>query len=223
MLSVLGRSLAAVAASVGLVPLAAACGGSDDGATSNSVTIKPSSYVVKEQVTTSTVPVDTGPDAEGRCATEQTYEVQEDDFPIMIADLYDIEVDELRSYNGWDAEYSDFPNAGGTVRVPPNALCVDQSALTTTTSTTEEPATEESTPAEGSTETTAVVEPRGCTPGTYTIVEGDNPTLIAQRFDVTLEALTAANGWDAEYSNFPNAGEVINIPPGTACSTTVPG
>src|SRR5215207_2647856 len=194
MLSVLGRNVAAAALAVGLVGLAASCSESDTGATSNTVTIKPSSYVVREQVTTSTAPANTGPDAEGRCGNEQTYTVQEDDFPIMIADLYEIPVDELRNYNGWDAEYNDFPNAGGTVRVPPGAKCVDPSELTTTTSTTEATdgtSPEDSTPAEGSTETTAAGAPQGCTPGNYTVVDGDNPTIIAQKFDVTLEALTA--------------------------------
>jgi hypothetical protein len=220
MLSVLGRNVAAAALAVGLVGVAASCSDSDTGATTNTVTIKPSSYVVREQVTTSTAPADTGPDAEGRCGNEQTYTVQEDDFPIMIADLYEIEVEELRNYNGWDAEYNDFPNAGGTVRVPPGAKCIDPTTLTTTTTTTEPTATDESTPAEGSTEGTEAGAPQGCTPGNYTVEDGDNPTLIAQKFDVTLEALTEANGWDAEYSNFQATGETVVIPPSATCEST---
>ena len=224
MLSVLGRNVAAAALAVGLVGIAASCSDSNTGATTNTVTIKPSSYVVREQVTTSTAPANTGPDAEGRCGNEQSYTVQENDFPIMIADLYEIEVEELRTYNGWDAEYSDFPNAGGTVRVPPGAKCIDPTTLTTTTTTTEATAgsepTDESTPADGSTETTAAGAPQGCTPGNYTVVDGDNPTIIAQRFDVSLEALTEANGWDAEYSNFQQSGETVIIPPGEGCDST---
>jgi hypothetical protein len=220
MLSVLGRNVAAAALAVGLVGVAASCSDSDTGATTNTVTIKPSSYVVREQVTTSTAPADTGPDAEGRCGNEQTYTVQDDDFPIMIADLYEIEVEELRNYNGWDAEYNDFPNAGGTVRIPPGAKCIDPTTLTTTTTTTEPTATDESTPAEGSTEGTEAGAPQGCTPGNYTVEDGDNPTLIAQKFDVTLEALTEANGWDAEYSNFQATGETVVIPPSATCEST---
>lgn len=221
MLSALGRSVAAVAFSLGLVAVAAACGDDEPPATANSVTIKPSSYVVRDAVTTSTVPVAAGPDAEGRWPAEQTYTVVDDDFPILIADLYDIDVDELREYNGWADDYSDFPDAGSTVRIPPNALYIDPNASTTTT--TEEPETSEEPVTEDSTETTPEGAPQGCTPGQWVVEDGDNPTIIAQRFDVTLEALTAANGWDAEYSNFQRTGETVVIPPGSTCTTVPPG
>ncbi len=222
MSSALGRNLAAVAFSLGLVVLAAACGDDEPPATANSVTIKPSSYVVRDAVTTSTVPVAAGPDAEGRWPAEQTYTVVEEDFPILIADLYDIDVSELREYNGWADDYSDFPDAGSTVRIPPNALYIDPNATTTTTTSDETEATDE--PAtEDSTETTPEGAPVGCTPGSYVVKDGDNPTSIAQDFDITLEALTAANGWDAEYSNFQRTGESVVIPPGSTCTTVPPG
>ena len=224
MLSVLGRNVAAVTVSLGLVVLAAACGDDEPVATGNTtVTIKPSSYVVRDAVTTSTVPVATGPDAEGRWPAEQMYTVVEDDFPIMIADLFDIEVEELREYNGWADDYSDFPDAGSTVRIPPGALYVDPNASTTTTSTTSDPESTDEPVTDDSTETTPEGAPEGCTPGSYVVKDGDNPTLIAQAFDITLEALTAANGWDATYSNFQGTGESVIIPPGTSCTSVAPG
>lgn len=221
----LGRNVAGVAISLGVVALAASCGSDTPAATSNSVTINPSTYRVIDPVTTSTVPEDTGPDADGRSLVEQEYIVQEGDYPIAIAELYDVEPEELRNYNGWDEEYEGFPDAGGEVRIPSGALFIDPNDITTTT--TQEPErTPPSTDPTGEngenpevTDTTAPseVDPQDCVPITYTVEVGDNPTLIAQKFDVTLEALTATNGWDAEYSNFQDAGETITIPPGPSC------
>ncbi|CAN5762574.1 hypothetical protein BH18ACT2_BH18ACT2_25030 [soil metagenome] len=221
----LGRNVAGVAISLGLVALAASCGSDTPAASTNSVTINPSTYRVIDPVTTSTVPEDTGPDADGRSLVEQEYIVQEGDYPIAIADLYDVDVEELRNYNGWDEEFDGFPDAGGEVRIPPDALFVDPSDITTTTDEpVRTPPSTDETGENGDTGEPEVtpepteVDPQDCVPITYTVEVGDNPTLIAQKFDVTLEALTAANGWDAEYSNFPDAGETITIPPAPSCT-----
>ena len=191
-----------------LVVVAASCSDEDPDTASSVVEIAPSAYEVQDVVTTSSVPVDTTPTADGRSPVEQSYTVKEGDFPVVIADLYDIEVDELRNYNGWAADYSDFPNAGGTVRIPPNAKFIDPNATTTSEAEEEDEGTEST--EEGSETTTGDSQ---CEPaGSYVVEDGDNPTLIAQKFDVTLEALTSANSWSSDYSNFPNVGASIVIP-----------
>ena len=195
-----------------LVVVAASCSDEDPDTSSSVVEIAPSAYEVQDVATTSSVPEDTTPTADGRSPVEQSYTVREGDFPVVIADLYDIDVEELRNYNGWASDYSDFPNAGGTVRIPPNAKFIDPNATTTSEAEDEEDTTEST--EEGSETTTADSE---CEPaGSYVIEEGDNPSLIAEKFDVTLEALTAANSWSSDYSNFPNVGASIVIP-GTDC------
>ena len=129
MFSSVRRPLGAVVLSAGLVLVAASCS-DDDPATSNTVTIKPSSYVVRDAATTTvvTAPVDTTPTADGRSPVEQAYTVQAEDNPSQIAALYDIDLDELRNYNGWASDYSDFPAVDGIVRIPPNALFIDPNA-----------------------------------------------------------------------------------------------
>ena len=190
-----------------LVLVAASCSDEDPDTASSVVEIEPSAYEVQDIATTTAAPVDTTPTAEGRSPVEQAYIVQEGDYPVVIAELFDIDIDELRNYNGWASDYSDFPQAGGTVRIPPNAKFIDPTA-TTTSEADEEDETEST---EEESDTTAA--PGDCEPaGSYVVEEGDNPTLIAEKFDVTLEALTSANGWASDYSDFPNVGASIVIP-----------
>ena len=193
-----------------LVLVAASCSDEDPDTASSVVEIAPSAYEVQELATTTAAPVDTTPTADGRSPVEQAYIVQEGDYPVIIAELYDVDIDELRNYNGWASDYSDFPQAGGTVRIPPNAKFIDPNATTTSTAEEEDDEATESTDEGEETGTTAEGD---CEPaGSYVIEEGDNPTLIAEKFDVTLEALTSANGWASDYSDFPNVGASIVIP-----------
>ena len=215
MLSSVRRPVAAVVLASSLVVVAASCSGSDDESSSSAIEIEPSSYVVREAVTTTVAaPVDSTPTADGRSPVEQAYTVEDGDVPFAIAELYEVDLDELRNYNGWASDYSDFPGTGGVVRIPPNAKFIDPNATTTSAAEDETEDTEE-----GS-ETTAAAQDGDCAPGSYAVEDGDNPTLIAEKFDVTLEALTAANGWDASYSNFPGSGESIVIPAPADCDAT---
>jgi hypothetical protein len=94
-----------------------ACGDSPGSATVTTVNIRPSSYEVKPPATVApTVPAVPVADAEGRSAAEQSYTVHQDEYPVEIAQLFDVSLDELRNYNGWEADYSNYPAPGGTVR-----------------------------------------------------------------------------------------------------------
>ena len=42
--------------------------------------------------------------------------------------MFDVTLDELRNYNGWDEDYGGFPGRGGTVRIPPGAKFIDSAA-----------------------------------------------------------------------------------------------
>jgi len=48
-----------------------------------------------------------------------------------------------------------------------------------------------------------------CDQGTYTIVAGDVPSKVANKFDVTVEALNAANSGTSGYSSFYVGLEIV--------------
>ena len=203
---------ACFALGTGLLLTLASCGDSDGSAQSaTTVTIQPTSYVIREQVTTTTTPVQNSANTEGRSAVEQAYTVQAGDYPVKIATLYDVDLDELGNFNQWESDYSDFPSVGGTVRIPPGAKFINPNAPETTeaeTASTEAGTEDES--------TTSTVLGGPCDPGTYTLEEGDFPGGVAEKFDVSVEALSEANaateGYDAFY-----VGLDIVIPPPSDC------
>lgn len=203
------RPLGVVAAGLTLALGATACAESEAGSSVSTVAIQPSSYVTKPVVTTtSTVP---GTVAEGRSPVEQQYTVESGDYPVLIAERYDVDLDELRNYNDWEDNYSDFPGAGGTVKIPPGAAIPSDEPETT------EPASDDTEQTDSET-TQASANNGPCDPGTYEVESGDYPILVADKFDVTLEALAEANGWTPpNYLDFPSAGTTINIPPGDDC------
>jgi LysM repeat protein len=205
------RPLGVVAAGLTLALGATACAESEAGTSASTVAIQPSSYVTKPVVTTtSTVP---GTVAEGRSPVEQQYTVESGDYPVLIAERYDVDLDELRNYNDWEDNFSDFPGAGGVVKIPPGAkVPTEEPEEAETTEPRETDDTEQ-------TGTTRAPETNGpCDPGTYEIEPNDYPILVADNFDVTLEALAQANGWTPpNFLDFPPAGTEIIIPPGSDC------
>ena len=136
------------------------------------------------------------------------------DVPYNIAIKFDVDLEELRNFNGWDEDFGGFPGRGGTVRIPPGAKFIDPAATTTTTAageTTEEGDEEETTAATGTGDR--------CSP-TYVIESGDAPLLITRKFDITLDQLNAAN---TATPNWPNlyTGNTINLPPPADCANAV--
>ena len=80
--------------------------------------------------------------------------------------MFDISLDELRNYNGWDADLQRVPGPGGTVRIPPGAKFIDPNATTTTAAagaTDDTTGSADSTPADGSS-ATAAIRPTRCRP-----------------------------------------------------------
>ena len=93
------------------------------------------------------------------------------------------------------------------MRIPPNAKFIDPDA--TTTSDAEKRTRRRVDRGRGLRRRARTALRAG---RVYVVEEGDNPTLIAEKFDVTLEALTSANSWASDYSDFPNVGASIVIP-----------
>jgi LysM repeat protein len=207
------RPIGAALLGIALLGLAA-CGDGDGGAAVSTVPIQPSSYVVREAVTTTTAPTVPEPDAEGRSAAEQQYVVSSDeDVPYNIAIKFDVPLDELRNYNGWDEDFGGFPGRGGIVRIPPGAKFIDPSATTTTAAgdTAEDDGDEEETAATGSGDR--------CSP-TYVIESGDAPLVVTRKFDITLDQLNAVNQNTPNWPNF-YTGNTINLPPPADCPGAV--
>ena len=194
---------------IGLAPgvLIAACGsGDDETANTPLVAIQPSSYVVKEPATTTTT---IAPDvaAEGGISpVEQLYTVVAGDALASIASKFGITIDVLVAYNEWPEGMSHpiYPN--DEIRIPPDSKIpsaadeADEEDETATDDTSDTESTD------GDTESTDA-PPTGsgadCEPGEYTIEAGDTTRLkVAEKFDVTVEALDAANAGTSGYSGF---------------------
>ncbi|MGE5211356.1 MAG: LysM peptidoglycan-binding domain-containing protein, partial [Acidobacteriota bacterium] len=96
--------------------------------------------------------------------------------------------------------------------IPPGAKSVTAAATTDTGDTT----TDDSTETEA--EPTETIPDAGdnCAQGTYTIVEGDYLGKVASKFDVTVEALNAANASTPGYSSFYVGLEIV-IPAKSDC------
>lgn len=213
MFSSVQRPIGAAVLGLALLGLTA-CGDGDGGSTASTVAIQPSSYVVRDPATTTTLPAVNEPTADGRSPLEQAYVITSSrDVPYSIAKMYDIPLDDLRNFNGWEEEtYAGFPGVGGTVRIPPGAKFIDLSTTTTTAAAT---ANSDDT-GEGDTTTTAPAGGDRCAP-TYVIEDGDAPLVITRKFDITLEQLNAANTATA---NWPNlyTGATINLPAPADCA-----
>lgn len=216
MFSPLTRAAVTAVAACAVLGLTA-CGGDGDAATVTTIAIRPESYVVKPPATPpTTAPAVPAPDEEGRSQAEQAHTINADEYPFEIAQLYDIPLDELRNWNGWEADYSNFPGAGGTARIPPGAKFIDPTATTAPdTGATDEQDDDATTAA-----------PASCT-GTHELEEGDYPVDVARKYDVTIDALLAANGFSMDaagnVAQWPAVGTTVNIPLGADCApaTTV--
>ncbi len=168
------------------------------------------SYVTIEPATTTTtttIPLpEGGADAGTVSPTEQTYTIQANDNLFRIAGLFDIEPEVICNYNGW-TDCIDPPHLllpGEDILIPPNALVPGQEADGSTTDEAdsidevEDPEEEEGV---------------GCV---HTIVEGDNPTRVANQYDITVDELSNANLNNPVYNTFL-LGSTLNIPSNGDC------
>jgi LysM repeat protein len=148
--------------------------------------------------------------------TEQTYAVQAGDIPLRVAERCGVTLQALQEANTLTSGFSQF-YVGLEIKVPAGAIfeCGGTVATTTTTSATGEGA--ETGTTTGETTTTLAGGGDNCQAGSYTITAEDTTRLrVAQKFDVTVEQLDAANAGTTGYSAF-YPGLVIVIPPKSGC------
>jgi len=195
--------------------LLAACGGStDSGVTQSTVDLSQAStaFVVRPPATT--IPGIEIDIVGGIATEEQDYEVQSGDYPLKLAGDFNVTVDELVAYNEWGS-VSEFPGPGTTIKIPPGATFV----VAGTNADGETGAVVIEASGDGAPVVSVITIPESgdnCAAGSYNIVSGDFEQRVADNFDVTLEALRAANVTTSGYSQF-FVGLTIIIPAKSDC------
>jgi LysM repeat protein len=187
--------------------LLASCGSADNAATQSTIDLSAAStaFVVRPPATTVPVAETSTPEAGEVVTTEQEYVVQPGDTPIGVAKKYNVPVADLIAYNEWGPNQFAYP--GDTIKIPPGGTAPGATE-------TEEATTDDA----GATTPAGTIPDAGdnCDQGDYTIAEGDYEGKVATNFDVTVEALRAANASTPNYSSF-YPGLVIVIPAKADC------
>jgi LysM repeat protein len=210
------RSRTVVAVALACAPLAlSACGGQNGEAADSDSTLQyvpTTNYVLQEPATTTTttttLPSST-PEEGARSPGEQTYQIQANDSLSKIASRFDVEMQLICEYNAW----SDCINPphlllpGDEILIPPNAALVAAGDAATEPASTEEDSID--TADDGATAS----EGEGCL---HTIVQGDNPSRVANEYDITVEELSAANTGNPVWNTFL-IGSTLNIPANGDC------
>jgi LysM repeat protein len=191
------------------------CGGGESGATQSTLDLSAAStaFVVRPPATTA-APVDTlATDPEAVVDGIQEYTVQSGDAPYVLVERFGVTLEDLLGVNEW-TDASQFPFPGTVILIPPGAKSVAAVEAGTAASATDD-STDETT--EGSTPTETIPDAGdNCDQGTYTVAEGDFLGKVASKFDVTVEALNAANANTAGYSSFYVGLEIV-IPAKSDC------
>ncbi len=176
---------------VGALVLASCGSDTASGATASTIDLDATNYIVKDPVTTTIAPLPSDETTTG----SQTYVVQSGDYAIKVADQFGVPLEDLLNFNGW-ATGSEFPFPGEEIKIPPGGTnqAAGADPVTDAAAGSETPApVGETIPDTGS----------NCEPGSYTIEAGDNArSKVANKFDVTVEALDAANSGTSGYSAF---------------------
>lgn len=226
MLSMTLRAVAVGGLSLGLAGVLGGCGAGGETTTAATITILPQSYQSKPAPTL--VPESTtAPTAaeDGTTDQVQTYTVESGDYPSTVAEKFGITLDELLAFNDWELQGNivpEFPGTGGTVRIPAGATFVDPNAPEETDDTEPDEVQTGDTTEDGSiieSPPTNIIDDATedrCVPGKYTLQTGDYPGEVANKFDVSVEDLNAANRNTPNYNLFIVGSEII-IPAADDC------
>jgi LysM repeat protein len=203
---------------IGAVVLSS-CGSGDSGATQSTIDLSAAStaFVVRPPATT-LPPTDTLAEGDPDAIVEgiQEYTVQAGDAPYVLVTRFGISLEDLLGVNEW-TDPSQFPFPGTVILIPPGAKSVTAAAATTDSADTSTDATTETETETEATPTETIPDAGdNCSQGTYTIVEGDYEGLVAGKFDVTVDALRAANTATPGYSAFYPGLEIV-IPAKSDC------
>ena len=190
----------------------ASCGGADGAATVSTIELSEGStaFVVRPPATTEPeLDID-----DAVVSTEQEYVIQAGDYPLGVAQQFGVSLDDLVAYNEWPSAAEAPFFIGNTIKIPPGGT----TAASASAGADDAADTGESDSA-GADEGSAVTIPDAgdnCGEGEHTVVAGDYPLGIADQYDVTIEALDAANAGNPAYGQFV-PGQTIIIPAKPDC------
>ncbi len=204
------RAVIVAAFGVGPLLLAAGCGGTTaTGAQATLARIQPTSFVELPPATTTTTTTiaidDLG--AGSRSPVEQTYTIRAGDSISKIASQHDITMEQLVNYNSWSDGLDHFLVVGDPVKIPPGALIPG-------TGPAEAPSSGDAGDSGDSSGDESADAPsgEGCT---HTIVQGENPSKVANQYDITVDELRAANPGGVMDTFL--IGATLTIPPNGNC------
>jgi LysM repeat protein len=188
------------------------CGRGESAATQSTLDLSAAStaFVVRPPATT--VAVDPLAAAVPGAVVEgtQEYTVVFGDYWYGLVARFDVTIDDLLAVNEW-TDINTFPNPGDVILIPPGAKSVAEVAATADTATAGEDAAA-ATPTE-----TIPDAGDNCGVGKYTILDTDTSrSKVASNFDVTVEALDAANVNTPGYGAFFPGLEIV-IPAKSDC------
>lgn len=202
-----------VLAALGVSPafLLTSCADDASGARTTLGTVQTTSYVVEPPITTTTTTtLPAGPsDGSQTSPNEQSYTVVAGDSVYGIARKHGITPEALANYNDWPEGIAHTLLPGDVVRIPPNSQVPSAGGSDTGGTGTS------ATPDDGSGSAPPETEPSG-TGCTHTIVAGDNPTRVANKYDITVDELSNANVGNPAYQNFL-IGSQLSIPANGNC------
>ena len=197
---------------IGAVVLSS-CGGGETGVTQSTLDLSAAStaFVVRPPATAEPSADTVAGDPTAVVEGTQEYTVQAGDYPYLLVERFAITLEDLLAVNEWTAP-EQFAPPGTVILLPPGAKSVDAVAVVA-----DEPADADAESAETTTPAATIPDAGdNCAQGTYTIVDGDYPGQVASKFDVTVEALNAANAATAGYSAFYVGLEIV-IPAKSDC------
>ena len=194
----------------------AACGTPSAERPASDSEVIPTDFKTFPPPTTTIPPTTTTPPEPGSVLlTEATYEVQDGDYPFVVADRFGVDFDEMVALNGWtvvDGSVPEWPKPGITIRIPAGATVPDGPAVLVPVGTVAPDPSTDTTPGtdNSATGTSAAVD-NGVGCGTYTVVEGDYLGRVATKLSTTVEKLNEANKNTDGYGAF-YIGLVISVP-----------
>ena len=209
------RTLAFAALAASPVLSLTSCGGDAEGAKTTLGTVQTTSYVVEDPVTTTSTTTLPSATPEGQVdPNEQVHVVVAGDSVYKIASMYGITPEALVNYNSWTEGINHFLQVGDEVKIPPNSQVPSASGSTSGSSSgSGDTGGGDTGGADTGTPETTAASGVGCT---HTVVEGDNPTRVANKYGITVDELAAANSSNPAYQTFL-IGSSLSIPANGSC------
>ena len=191
-----------------------ACGGDDSSAATRATVTLAAGETDYQTI----APATTEALAPGEVAAgaEQDYTVQAGDYGIKVANQFGVSLEDLQNVNGWSDASKEFPGPGAVIKIPAGGTVASAETAPSDDEVADAADVADAVDAGGEVGE-AIPDPGdNCVEGSHTVVAGDIPLKLVEQYDVTLEALQAANASNPAYGRFI-PGEKIIIPAKEDC------